>query len=111
MFDQMTDSIKEEAIEFIFRVQQVREVKPVNPIEESHAQYLHPEAGFSESKGASSPKLPRGMGVPSPFSPRNEAPDDQAPAPIKRTHEKVGRNDPCPCGSGQKYKKCCGVNE
>jgi len=24
--------------------------------------------------------------------------------------EKVGRNDPCPCGSGQKYKKCCGRN-
>jgi uncharacterized protein YecA (UPF0149 family) len=22
----------------------------------------------------------------------------------------VGRNDPCPCGSGKKYKKCCGVN-
>ncbi len=25
--------------------------------------------------------------------------------------EKVGRNDPCPCGSGKKYKKCCGLNE
>ena len=24
---------------------------------------------------------------------------------------KVGRNDPCPCGSGKKYKKCCGFNE
>ena len=24
-----------------------------------------------------------------------------------RTHTKVGRNDPCPCGSGKKYKKCC----
>lgn len=27
---------------------------------------------------------------------------------IQRKHEKVGRNDPCPCGSGKKYKKCCG---
>lgn len=27
--------------------------------------------------------------------------------PIKRTEAKVGRNDPCPCGSGKKYKKCC----
>ncbi len=25
--------------------------------------------------------------------------------------EKVGRNEPCPCGSGKKYKKCCGMNE
>ncbi len=28
---------------------------------------------------------------------------------VKRTGEKVGRNDPCPCGSGKKYKKCCGA--
>jgi len=27
--------------------------------------------------------------------------------PIKRDGPKVGRNDPCPCGSGKKYKKCC----
>ena len=28
-----------------------------------------------------------------------------------RTNKKVGRNDPCPCGSGKKYKKCCGFSE
>ncbi len=28
---------------------------------------------------------------------------------VKRDVPKVGRNDPCPCGSGQKYKKCCGT--
>ncbi|MEH6996493.1 SEC-C metal-binding domain-containing protein [Neobacillus drentensis] len=27
-----------------------------------------------------------------------------------RNDDKVGRNDPCPCGSGEKYKKCCGPN-
>jgi uncharacterized protein len=27
-----------------------------------------------------------------------------------RAAEKVGRNDPCPCGSGKKYKKCCGIS-
>jgi uncharacterized protein len=31
----------------------------------------------------------------------------QTPAP---PFAKVGRNDPCPCGSGKKYKKCCGLN-
>ena len=30
------------------------------------------------------------------------------PAPMRRATAKVGRNDPCPCGSGKKYKKCCG---
>lgn len=30
------------------------------------------------------------------------------PAPVKSSAPKVGRNDPCPCGSGKKYKHCCG---
>lgn len=30
--------------------------------------------------------------------------------PIKRATPKVGRNEPCPCGSGKKFKKCCGAN-
>jgi len=33
----------------------------------------------------------------------------EAAAPVKRTQAKVGRNDPCPCGSGKKYKKCHGA--
>lgn len=31
-------------------------------------------------------------------------------APYRRGHAKIGRNDPCPCGSGKKYKNCCGRN-
>jgi SEC-C motif-containing protein len=31
----------------------------------------------------------------------------EGPAPIKSSTNKVGRNDPCPCGSGRKYKHCC----
>jgi preprotein translocase subunit SecA len=31
--------------------------------------------------------------------------------PVVKKEKKVGRNDPCPCGSGKKYKKCCGANE
>ena len=30
---------------------------------------------------------------------------------LTKTDDKVGRNDPCPCGSGKKYKKCCGIND
>ncbi|WPD22240.1 MAG: preprotein translocase subunit SecA [Candidatus Electrothrix scaldis] len=33
---------------------------------------------------------------------------DEGPKTVRRDEEKVGRNAPCPCGSGQKYKKCCG---
>ncbi|MBU9888948.1 MAG: preprotein translocase subunit SecA [Candidatus Omnitrophica bacterium] len=110
MFDQMTDAIKEEAVELLFRVQAVHETKMTSAFETSKAQYLHPE-----SQGiATEPKkalLPRGgVAGPAGFTPRNETADDRAPEPLKRDHEKIGRNDPCPCGSGKKYKKCCGVN-
>lgn len=37
-----------------------------------------------------------------------ETPPSYDPVPIKTTEAKIGRNDPCPCGSGKKYKKCCG---
>jgi preprotein translocase subunit SecA len=39
------------------------------------------------------------------------APAKEAPAPVKRKEAKVGRNDPCPCGSGKKYKKCHGAEQ
>ena len=29
---------------------------------------------------------------------------------VRRAAPKIGRNDPCPCGSGKKYKHCCGRN-
>ena len=35
---------------------------------------------------------------------------DPFPAAPLRTGPKTGRNDPCPCGSGRKYKRCCGSN-
>ena len=36
--------------------------------------------------------------------------DMQTVQQVVRTGDKIGRNDPCPCGSGKKYKKCCGAN-
>ncbi len=39
--------------------------------------------------------------------PKTGAPE--RPQTVKRKGEKVGRNAPCPCGSGKKYKKCCGA--
>jgi preprotein translocase subunit SecA len=38
----------------------------------------------------------------------SEATDALSKPPPKRSGPKVGRNDPCPCGSGKKYKQCCG---
>ena len=39
---------------------------------------------------------------------RNSAPQREKQQPIVSTEPKIGRNDPCPCGSGKKYKQCHG---
>ena len=36
--------------------------------------------------------------------------EDKASKTVRRAAPKIGRNDPCPCGSGKKYKHCCGRN-
>ena len=41
---------------------------------------------------------------------RGEDNEPKKPVTAKKT-DTIGRNDPCPCGSGKKYKKCCGANE
>ena len=56
------------------------------------------------AQAAASPQRQAPMGAPPPGM---AAP--QPAAPIRRDTPKVGRNDPCPCGSGRKYKKCCGA--
>ncbi len=38
-----------------------------------------------------------------------ETDEEQKEAPVTRHGDKIGRNDPCPCGSGLKYKRCCGA--
>ena len=38
----------------------------------------------------------------------NESDDSTTKQPKKNKEKKIGRNDPCPCGSGKKYKQCCG---
>ncbi len=59
--------------------------------------------------------------LPPPAAPESSSPSDDAPAPtpsipaesiqaVRRSGPKVGRNDPCPCGSGKKYKACHGAS-
>ena len=49
-----------------------------------------------------------GYGVSENIQANSEASKETAAATIVRDQPKIGRNDPCPCGSGKKYKKCCG---
>jgi preprotein translocase subunit SecA len=81
MFLDLVGRINSEAIEKLFMVQLAKEhiLKQQEP---SHSQQF---------------VLSRGEGA--------EQPKGQT---VKREGKKTGRNDPCPCGSGKKYKKCCG---
>jgi len=113
LFEAMIDTIKHEAVELIFRVQVVREEKMSSVMATSKTQLLHPESqGLSQVEpprpsgpGAGLQRPPAGP-MPGGFPPQRP----QKTETIRRDHPKVGRNDPCPCGSGKKYKKCCGVN-
>lgn len=118
MFEQMTSSIKDELVEFLFKVEAVREEKMTTVMNPEKQQFLHPEAERMpavQAKGSrliSEPAEPghfpaagRGAGAP----PRQADPSQKL-QPIRRDQPKVGRNDPCPCGSGKKYKKCHGTS-
>jgi preprotein translocase subunit SecA len=79
MFMDMIRRVKEDSVEKLCLVQ-IRREEEVQRIEEKQRQ------DYIMSRGEDTP----------------------ATATIKREAAKVGRNDPCPCGSGKKYKKCCG---
>jgi len=101
MFQSMHASIYEEVVETIFRVQAVSEKeKPKGVFSSIPQQLVHNE--FSSLAQVASQAGPLSMG--------ESAPEEEirAAKPYHKTIEKVGRNDPCPCGSGKKYKKCCG---
>jgi len=97
MFGQMLDSVKLEVTRNLLTVQ-IRSREEVEAAEQQqtpaveNVQYQH--ASFDEALGD-------GKAV-------GEVGDGQKPQPFQRHLGKIGRNDPCPCGSGKKYKQCHG---
>ncbi len=73
------------------------------------------QSGLSGRGSAAAVAEPEGAGAPNPFAPSRPKParvgGDDTVKTVKREEPKVGRNDPCPCGSGKKYKKCHGANQ
>jgi preprotein translocase subunit SecA len=94
MFAEMLTSIREEVTDQLLKLRFSREVEEkLGSIWEGAQELAPPElsTGVQGTDGAP---------IGSPAEP---------PKPIRRTEPKVGRNDPCPCGSGRKYKKCHGA--
>jgi len=79
MFQELMRRIEESSVRQLFHVQMVREDTELESLSKEREQ----ELVFSHSGGGS-------------------------PKPAARKGVKVGRNEPCPCGSGKKFKKCCG---
>ena len=112
LFEEMFVSLKEQASDFILKMQVSEEVEKqevASVWNEEEAQATHADAG-SAFAGAPAPEAggpPTGEG-----SAQMEAQSEHGGAQIKavetirRSDKEVGPNDPCPCGSGKKYKKC-----
>jgi preprotein translocase subunit SecA len=92
LFAGMMQRIKSDALERLFRVQAVRQEAP-------------PE----QQQAAPPPPPPPVIARPQPTLTLNRGEAAEAPKTVERADDKVGRNDPCPCGSGKKYKKCHGT--
>ncbi len=107
MFEQMVETIDKEIVNLVYKLQ-------VNLPEKSRAERRHQPAMVASHADST------GMGLASPAvqTPEGQSPNPMAQASqagtqartIRRDYPKVGRNDPCPCGSGKKYKKCHGAD-
>ncbi|MBI1736953.1 MAG: preprotein translocase subunit SecA [Candidatus Rokubacteria bacterium] len=106
LFQAMVERVKGSVLERLFKVQVVREARADDDANrEAMARWLgseHDRKLETERLAFDRPleRAARPEGMP-------EAPSRPKPVPRTATGDKVGRNDPCPCGSGKKYKRCC----
>ncbi len=119
MFSEMLDQVKHETISVLCRAR-LRSQEDVDAVDESRAQgriqARHDEAPSpvasgapAAAPGAPAAAPPRGLaGAAAPGMAGPGAPVAEPATPFVRAEKKVGRNEPCPCGSGKKYKHCHG---
>ncbi|MBC8207076.1 MAG: preprotein translocase subunit SecA [Kiritimatiellaeota bacterium] len=107
LFGDLMDRIKNEIAQNIFRTGSSMEAlegfwRSLNKmmVDNKSQSQVSAIAAAKQAKGELPPGAPPGMGAP---------PPRPAAAATHADGSRVGRNDPCPCGSGKKYKKCCGV--
>jgi preprotein translocase subunit SecA len=99
MFSQMIGAIEDEAVETIFKLQPVRQERFRGVFSSLPQELSHPESEKFQAPGPGVPCVREEVSIPG---------GEAKPSPAQTHQPKVGRNDPCPCGSGKKYKKCCG---
>ncbi len=103
MFQALMDNVERESVRLLLRAELVRrEEAPAAPPPEQ-MQASKQDVDYLGGQ----PPAPDDPGAPQP-TPSGQPPIPGRPQPMQRSVEKVPRNAPCPCGSGKKYKKCCG---
>jgi len=105
MFSEMIESIKEEITRGVLLVRPIDDYKTKSVFTSLPQNFKHSELDQFSQKPVSRSELHQGA-VNTDSVPLSD--DINKPESYKRDEKKVGRNDPCPCGSGKKYKKCCG---
>jgi len=98
MFQDMIFRIKQDAVERLFSV----EIEQEEAVEGLSFMPMADESAISLGRGE---MMTRPM---QPELPPEAQGGPDKPSTYRRAGKKIGRNDPCPCGSGKKYKKCCG---
>ncbi|MDQ0290002.1 preprotein translocase subunit SecA [Oligosphaera ethanolica] len=93
MFSRLMDTVKDDICANVFRLSTIA-IGPAKPKPQTDIQEVH--EGFNPFEGAGSGGA------------TETAEPQRAAITVRRAQPKVGRNDPCPCGSGKKYKACCG---
>jgi preprotein translocase subunit SecA len=95
-FDLMWKGIAERVVDVVYRIEQVEETALRSTWHETAA--VHAEAATAVQLAAQQQAGPA----------ETHRSEPARAEPIRNLAEKVGRNDPCPCGSGKKFKNCCG---
>ena len=85
IFAAMMNLIKVEITEYLFKIQAGKLEESVQKADGHRPRYIEHRGGGLAANG------------------------DGKPAPVRREGRKIGRNESCPCGSGKKYKRCCGA--
>jgi len=98
LFDATVDRVKEQTVQYLFRLQvSASELTAEIP---SEAEAVPSGDGRSTPPVRKEPLRP---------APKQSLKPSPAPVAAVKAGGKIGRNEPCPCGSGRKYKKCCGA--
>ncbi|MEZ4388725.1 MAG: preprotein translocase subunit SecA [Candidatus Krumholzibacteriia bacterium] len=95
LFQQLLTSVQRDSVSLFFRAELVQQAPAPRQPDPAELQARHQEVNaYEQTSGGGAAAGPETAGK---------------AAPVKRDMPKVGRNDPCPCGSGKKYKQCHGA--